>query len=193
MLFVVLLLVLTAFGLLITALVTANTVWAWLSVGVSVLGAALLLIDWIGGRRKAAEQPTEEPAETRDTEPDVPAVQSISPGHEPVEQHEPEPAAEPATAQAAVATVTEEQPAPLDEDDPEEEATDAADLLVVTGLSVEVRVVDEHPRYHLARCGWLTGRETIPLPVSEARELGFTPCARCEPDAVLAAVYREES
>jgi hypothetical protein len=75
----------------------------------------------------------------------------------------------------------------VDDVEPGEEPTDAADILVISELSVEVRVVDEHPRYHLADCRWLAGRATIPLPVSEARQLGFTPCARCRPDARLAA------
>jgi hypothetical protein len=80
---------------------------------------------------------------------------------------------------------------PVDPDrEPDEEPTDASDLLVVAGLSAEVRVVDEHPRYHLATCTWLGPRPTIPIPVSEARQLGFTPCARCGPDSVLAARHR---
>jgi hypothetical protein len=74
--------------------------------------------------------------------------------------------------------------------EPGEEPTDASDLLVVAGLSAEVRVVDEHPRYHLATCVWLANRPTIPVAVSEARQLGFTPCARCGPDAILAARHR---
>ncbi len=74
--------------------------------------------------------------------------------------------------------------------EPGEEPTDASDLLVVSGLGVEVRVVDEHPRYHLASCAWLATRATIPIAVSEARQLGFTPCARCGPDARLAAAHR---
>jgi hypothetical protein len=47
-------------------------------------------------------------------------------------------------------------------------------------------VVDEHPRYHVAGCRWLAGRETIPLPLDEARTDGFTPCAVCSPDRTLA-------
>ena len=48
-------------------------------------------------------------------------------------------------------------------------------------------VVDEHPRYHAAGCRWAGTRETIPLPVDEARTDGFTPCAVCSPDRTLAA------
>ncbi|MGY1830277.1 hypothetical protein ACI8AA_07590 [Geodermatophilus sp. SYSU D01180] len=74
--------------------------------------------------------------------------------------------------------------------DTPEEDVEVTDLLTVVDLTDEVLVVDEHPRYHLADCPWLAGRETIPLPVNEARTDGFTPCAVCGPDAHLAAVER---
>lgn len=79
---------------------------------------------------------------------------------------------------------------PVNGAEPAEEETDAADLLVVCELEDEVLVVDEHPRYHLAGCGWLGPRAVEPLPASEARSLGFTPCARCGPDAELAGRRR---
>ncbi|SDE96851.1 hypothetical protein SAMN05660485_02314 [Blastococcus fimeti] len=60
------------------------------------------------------------------------------------------------------------------------------DLLLVVDLRDEVLVVDEHPRYHVAGCRHLAGRETIPLPVDEAKSDGFTPCGTCRPDATLA-------
>lgn len=150
MLFGVLVLVLAAFGLLVTALVTSTMLWAWVSVGASVLAAAVLVVDWSSRRRRAADEA-------------VP----VAPAARPVEAVPPDPDGEPA-----------------------EEDTDAADLLVVTDLAVEVRVVDERPRYHLAACTWLAGRPTLGLPVSEARELGFTPCAVCTPDRTLAAAHR---
>ncbi len=147
MLLVVLALVLAAFGLLVTALVTSTMLWAWLSVGASVVAAIVLVVDWSRRRARFARQP-----------PPVPRP-------EPAEEVDPD--AEPA-----------------------EEDTDAADLLIVTDLTTEVRVVDERPRYHLAGCRWLAARPTLPLPIGEARQLGFTPCAVCGPDAVLAAEHR---
>ena len=60
----------------------------------------------------------------------------------------------------------------------------------MTDLDIEVRVVDERPRYHLADCRWLGDRATLPLPIDEARQLGFTPCAVCSPDRTLAAEHR---
>ncbi|MGY1731295.1 hypothetical protein ACI798_07225 [Geodermatophilus sp. SYSU D01045] len=143
---------------------------------------------------------TEEPAR-RDPAPGEPVREEPvreEPG--PVEparagRHEaPDPAGErPAEAPAQ----TPAQPAraaaagvPLGGGDPPEEDVEVTDLLIVVDLTDEVLVVDEHPRYHLADCSWLAGRETIPLPVDEARTDGFTPCAVCGPDAHLATVER---
>jgi hypothetical protein len=162
MLVLVLVLVLAAAALLVTSLVTSLMLWAWLSVGVSVLAAIALLLDW-ARRRGAAWAGSPVPA----APPDRP-------------EQPPEPVAAP-------------EPAPTDADgdrEPAEEDTDAADLLLVAELTVRVRVVDERPRYHLAACRWLAGRPTLGLPVREARELGFTPCAVCTPDAMLAQAHR---
>lgn len=224
MLYIVLALVLAAFGLLIAALTTANTLWAWVSVVVSVLAAGLLITDWLSGRRAArakasgkktgktagkptvvtmgghhGERPGNQNIDTTDdadwfADQDAPArpAEPVAPPPVPADVVEPESDAEvtghiePVRADAA-----EEPGIPADPDrEPDEEPTDASDLLVVAGLSAEVRVVDEHPRYHLATCTWLGPRPTIPIPVSEARQLGFTPCARCGPDSVLAARHR---
>ncbi len=59
MLLLVLVLVLIAFGLLVVALLTGTALWAWVSVGVSVLAAFVLLVDWLQRRsavRRAEEQ-----------------------------------------------------------------------------------------------------------------------------------------
>ena len=50
MLLLVLILVLIAFGLLVVALLTGSVLWAWVSVGVSVAAAAVLLVDWMQRR-----------------------------------------------------------------------------------------------------------------------------------------------
>lgn len=170
MLYIVLGLVLAALGLLVAALSTATTLWAWLSIVISLAGAAILFLDWLGNRRRTAvDAPPAEP----EPAPVEPAAARVEP--------EPEPGPEPDD-------LADED---IPDDEPAEEPTDAADLLVVAGLSVQVRVVDERPRYHLPKCTWLVGRPTLGLPVSEARQLGFTPCAVCSPDSVLAERHRE--
>jgi hypothetical protein len=226
-LYIVLALVLAAFGLLIAALTTAQTLWAWISVVVSVAAAALLVMDWVNGRRKGStEKPKRpavftvggsrprrpEPVEPRDPVLDEQDEEDLFPPERgvalepatvtdlPVDDvRDPEPDAERTGVMEPVAPVQDSVESVdsadtsgglVPDNEPDEEPTDASDLLVVAGLNVEVRVVDEHPRYHLATCVWLANRPTIPIAVSEARQLGFTPCSRCGPDAVLAARHR---
>jgi len=218
-LYIVLALVLAAFGLLIAALTTANTLWAWISVVVSVAAATLLVMDWVNGRRakaRAAEsvrpravtvggapRRRDEPAEEEPLADDFPPLEPMP---EPASNLDFEPPVKlelpPGPSEMGTVTTEPVEP-PVEPQDsaeltevtdlggePGEEPTDASDLLVVAGLNAEVRVVDEHPRYHLATCVWLANRPTIPIAVSEARQLGFTPCARCGPDAILAARHR---
>ena len=88
------------------------------------------------------------------------------------------------------ASSSAERPAQPRDNNLGEEDTDAADVLVVYDLTDEVLVVDEHPRYHLARCRLPEHERAERLPVREARELGFTPCERCRPDKALARKHR---
>jgi len=128
-----------------------------------------------------------------------------------------EPATDPATtttvtaeripAQAGPPTVATAPEQPTlgepDEDDDEDEYDDEdppdeppaqfvspADAVRVSQMSVDVLVVDGRPRYHLAGCVHLLRKESEPLPVGEAVELGFTPCGLCEPDRTLLAEAR---
>lgn len=184
MLYIVLILVLAALGLVVAALVTANSLWAWISIGLSVVAGLLLLLDWLRRRSKRAaatdEPDGEETETTTSTEasaenPDTPETSETS---------------EIAEANGQTTMLPSSGELRTSSGDPAEEQTDAADLLIVSELDTEVFVVDEHPRYHLTECAWLRDRDTIPLPAKEARELGFTPCAMCRPDANLAERHR---
>ncbi|MDV6013464.1 hypothetical protein [Haloechinothrix sp. LS1_15] len=214
MLYIVLVLVLGALGLLIAALITGASLWAWVSIGCSGAAAVLLVVDWLrrrGGERSVAarqdsgtgddggddvEDGAELGGERDEVRPagDVEAAETAEgAGREGVIGPEHVSGAE-GTGEHPDSEGSEgpgETAEAVGAGDPGEEETDAADLLIVCELDDEVLVVDEHPRYHLTRCRWLGDRDTIPLPVSEARDLGFTPCARCGPDAHLAAGYRE--
>jgi hypothetical protein len=77
--------------------------------------------------------------------------------------------------------------------EPDEEQASPAAAAIVATLSDEVVVIDEQPRFHLASCRLLPGNETIPLPVKEAVEYGFTPCRQCSPVRTLAARSRAAS
>lgn len=181
---VVLLLALAAGGALVGSVIANHPEWAWLSVLLCVVGAALLVVDRVRRRRDASSS-TGEPSTTGDEQPrqdgdadspeasDRPEAETVSSG---------EPVAERTASMSGGPGA-----------DPGEEDTDAADSIVVSELADEVVVLDERPRYHLATCEWLGGRSTIPLPVNEARELGFTACARCSPNATLAARQRASS
>ena len=206
MLYIVLVLVLAALGLLVTALITATSLWAWISIGLSVLAGVILVADWL--RRRSRRSAGTAAAEASDEDVDEVA------GELPEDTEAPAEAAEQtelmtaageldSSATAVIAPVPEDEsdsdsdetPAvrSTEDGDPGEEQTDEADLLVVSELDDEVVVVDEYPRYHLTECVWLADRDLIPIGVSEARQLGFTPCVRCGPDAVLAGKHRETS
>ncbi len=75
--------------------------------------------------------------------------------------------------------------------EPEDENPDAASLEIVAIRVDEVLVIDEEPHFHLGRCGYLFGREVIPLPVSEALELGFGGCSWCAPVRTLAEQHAD--
>lgn len=208
MLYIVLVLVLAALGLLVTALITASSLWAWVSIGLSVLAGLILVADWLRRRRRSAAaapvaaepDPESEPASDGEPEPAsaepaekpaeeeqtvlIPAAGDLG---DPADTPEPEPDPEPAPVEEEPAEAKAE---PATRGEPGEEETSAADIAVLADLEDEVVVVDEHPRYHLRTCVWLGSRDTIPIGVGEARQLGFTPCDRCSPDATLVAAHR---
>ncbi|TVT55599.1 hypothetical protein FNH05_09530 [Amycolatopsis rhizosphaerae] len=218
MLYIVLILVLAALGLLIAALITANALWAWVSIGLSVLAGLFLVMDYLRRRRRRRRPETEEAdgdavgtdasAPTRtlrlgaegsdatdDTEvtqaAEVTEVTGATGSGEPGEATEVTEASAPGGEGAEAGGGDAAEPGETAEE-PGEEPTAPEDVQVVARLETEVVVVDEYPRYHFPDCAWLEGRTTIPLVVKEARELGFTPCARCTPDARLVAAHRAE-
>lgn len=81
----------------------------------------------------------------------------------------------------------------LDDDPPDEPSAQIVSPSAaarVAMLTSDVLVIDGRPRYHVTGCVHLLGRESEPLPVGEAVELGFTPCGLCEPDSKLLADAR---
>lgn len=198
MLYIVLILVLAALGLLVTALITATSLWAWVSIVLSVLAGVFLVADWVRRRSSRTRRAKADAAdETADSEP-AETAETTEPGADDAGEAAAAKAEEAPAAResgdperteliGAIGQLDEDQPSAVETGDPAEEATSAADAKAVAKLKAEVLVVDEYPRYHVASCRWLAGRETIPISVAEARDLGFTPCARCTPDAKLLA------
>ncbi len=69
------------------------------------------------------------------------------------------------------------------------EASEASEAdAAAAPASAEVTVVSGRPRYHVSTCVSVADEpEAEPLLLAEARELGFTPCGLCTPDAALTA------
>jgi hypothetical protein len=180
-------LVLLGLGLFVAGILTGVTVLYWACVAACGVAAVLLIVvrRQISTTPAAAAEPAAEPraadenaggtAAPADSEAEGAAPVPATSGREPGETGS---ATGPAAGTAAAA--------PEDLPDPGVEEVEVTDLLLVVDLKDEVLVVDEHPRYHLVDCSWLAGRETIPLPLDEARGDGFTPCAVCSPDRNLA-------
>lgn len=159
------LLILAGLALFVAGILTGLTALYWACVAACVVAGILLIAAW---RRMPARQPTAaEPARVAEGA-EKPAGAETS-------------ASAPATTPHGVAP---------DQPDPGVEEVEVTDLLVIVDLTDEVLVVDEHPRYHVAGCAWLAGREILPLPLDEARTDGFTPCAVCAPDRALAGRAR---
>ncbi|HEX6401952.1 MAG TPA: hypothetical protein VF003_02115 [Pseudonocardiaceae bacterium] len=183
-------LLLAAVGFLVAALRAGHAGLAWGSVVLSGVAAAMILRRWRRSWLQLQDSPDDqlvlledepitdaETGEVTRAPASVTAVGNTEAGS--------------ASAQQRVAPgPVEDEETEGDDGEPGEEDTDAADLLMIYELADEVLVVDEQPRYHLARCRWPDQERAERLPVREARQLGFTPCDRCRPDTILARKFR---
>jgi hypothetical protein len=179
-------LLLAAVGLLIASLGPGRAGLAWGSVGLSAVAAAIILRRWRRSWLRGQDAPEDEIVLSEDepiTDAEADQAQLASASV----TSAPESSVQAGGVGGSPTEVAEDQ---SDGSQPAEEDTDAADLLVVYELTDEVLVVDENPRYHLARCRLPDHERAERLPVREARELGFTPCGRCRPDTALARKHR---
>jgi hypothetical protein len=208
------LLLLVGLGLLVAGVATGVTALYWACVAVCVVAAVLL---FVVRRRLATESQEASDSESHTAASHDVAPRTAPPadrerqsaaepvGEEPADapaQAGPPPAAEPGIAErpstapdlgteTGMATGAHARPpADAHSDEAPLEEVEVTDLLLVVDLHDEVLVIDEHPRYHLSGCVYLTGRTTIPLPIDEARGDGFTPCGSCSPDRTLAQRVR---
>lgn len=173
--------VLGAVALLIVGLTQPDQGLIWASIGVSLLGGLIVLLTKAVSGRK------------------LPVAEAGNPKHQAGG-----PMYEDTTVFGATPIQTETDPhietavpqettAPDEPKEPPEEAVRMTDVLTVMELEDEVRVVNLRSHYHLAACSHIRHRETVPLPINEAREAGFTPCGLCRPDSTLAAAARKVS
>ncbi|MGH3763957.1 MAG: hypothetical protein ACRDS0_17000 [Pseudonocardiaceae bacterium] len=195
-------LLLAAVGLLIASVGPGRAGLAWGSVALSVVAAGLIVRRWRRSWLQRRDAPEDEIVLLEDapiTDAEAGGAQ-LAPASATV-MHEADLNGErigqsgedrPGETQSRETQTGETQTGEtqLAEGQPGEEDTDAADLLVVYELTDEVLVVDEQPRYHLARCRLPDHEQVERLPVREARELGFTPCVLCRPDTTLARKHR---
>jgi hypothetical protein len=173
-----LLLVLGSAAALVVGLAITDQLLIWVSIGASLCAALALTVAVM--RRREPQQVAMSGAKTGESA-GLPAVESTAIGRHHVES-------EPVAAESDAA---QKYPDPPDE--PPVEDVSAPDALRVVDLLDEVMVVDGRPRYHLSDCRHLLGRDIIPLPIREAREAGFTPCAWCTPDTRLAERARRSA
>ncbi|HUR13150.1 MAG TPA: hypothetical protein VM097_01525 [Mycobacteriales bacterium] len=65
--------------------------------------------------------------------------------------------------------------------------TAPAESAALGGLVGEVLVVEGRPRYHVAGCRYLAGKDARGVEVGQAQADGFTACGVCKPDESLAS------
>ncbi|SCL16006.1 hypothetical protein GA0070616_0899 [Micromonospora nigra] len=97
------------------------------------------------------------------------------------------PPGSPAVAPGEDPSAVSADPVGVGDDEPAAQLVTTTEVARLANLPVEVVVVDGRPRFHLASCPHLVGRAQEALPVAEAVELGFTPCAHCAPATALLA------
>ena len=193
-----LLLIFVAVVLLVLGLVNGSSGLLVGSIGTSLLAAVALVV---GARQAAATrvgaddedeqgvgEEYEEPV-SRSRAVREPKRETVREPEQPVRSRvaAEQPAGVTIPAQAAVLEMDEDEDPP---DEPAAQRVTPADAARISRMSTEVLVIDGRPRYHVAGCVHLLGRPQEPLPVSEAVELGFSPCGLCEPDSALLADAR---
>ncbi|MDP9239826.1 MAG: hypothetical protein M3O55_04195 [Actinomycetota bacterium] len=189
MIVVSLLLFLAGVALLAAGLVSESIL---LEVGSIVAALLAAMVLYLGVRQRGGVA-VEDPQSAEPPQSFPPLMSTWSRTADDEVEPEPEPAVEdsadwllepvaPSAEQPKVAGA-DLQDAGLTGDEPDEESVSDADALRVSERNDDVLVIDGRPRYHLPLCPILGDDETVALPVSEAREAGFTPCARCRPDS----------
>ena len=185
------LLVTVAGVLLVIGLVTVSDTLLYSSIGASVLAALALIV---GVRQLPAGQLPEVDFDVRPGGPGPgsrsprPAGRALPPPQSRIAAHADTNAE--GTASADPNVLADADPT-VPADEPGEETVAESDAAAISRLAAEVVVVDGRPRYHVEGCLHLLGLENQRLPVLEAVELGFSPCALCTPATLLLAVEHD--
>ena len=203
-------LLLLALILVVVGVVKASVGWLIASLVVSVLAAAVLLRSFLQTRRRANLARSASPAPVDAAAAEHPASESARPAESAAATGD---AALPRDAQVWVVdgypeyhvencgelaglpaeTVAYDQAVedgfqPCVVCNPDRALRPAAPATVPAAPdSRHVLVIDGLPQYHVAGCRVLLGHESISIPVEQAEEDGFSPCAVCEPGVAGAA------
>lgn len=175
-------LVLVALALLVIGLFqgTDGLAWIYASIGVSLVAGVCLALGVFTRRGETLPGEAAPLGTDGDERPEpamAPAAAGRAPRADPVAASEDVPASEPQADAATGMSATDAPP-------PVEDVADAVSAEAERS-GAYVFVVAGRPRYHVTGCRYLYGRTSEELPVSDAREEGFTPCGTCRPDETL--------
>ena len=169
-------LVLVALVLLVIGLIGSTLTFVYASIAVSLASFAFLIIG-IMQRREETLPLTAGEGVSMSNGDSAPGVSAVT-----AEVGWPVRAASPSDQAKGVTTLPAVYAPPVAAAQPLAAHDDG--MTLATG---EVLVVAGRPRYHVAGCRYLVGKDPEPVNVAAAREQGFTACGVCKPDAALAA------
>ncbi|BCJ61180.1 hypothetical protein [Micromonospora endophytica] len=179
MIVVSLALILVAVVLLVFGLAGGSSPLLVVSIGASLLAAVALVA---GARQAAAERASA--SRPTGPEPDIPA-QHLPPTMGTGDSGWRQPPGPPVTGPSGPVADPDGPAGGGYDDEPAAQEVTPEEVAQLALLADEVLVIDGRPRYHLSACPHVLGREHEALPVAEAVELGFTPCAHCTPGTTL--------
>ena len=167
-------LVLVALVLLVIGLIGSTLTFVYASIAVSLASFAFLIFG-ILQRRKEMLPPTEGAGVSLSKEASAPGGSAVTVGNGAFPRSvSPSDEAEGVTTLSAVYAPPVTAAAPV--------AAEDDGTPVATGT---VLVVAGRPRYHVAGCRYLAGKDAEPVNAADARHEGFTACGVCQPDAAV--------
>ena len=167
-------LVLVALVLLVFGLVGQSLGFVYASIAVSVVSFVFLLIGILQRRGEQVPETSSATDTARPAAPVAPVPAGVGADDEGV------------TAILPAARAAESTSAPEAAAAAEESAAAAPAASSAAEVSGSVLVVPGRPRYHVAGCRYLTGKDPDEVSVQSARDDKYTTCGVCKPDEALA-------
>ena len=169
----------------VIGVITSSSVWLIISLVASVLAAAVLLRSYLQLRQRrsaaAGSGTAAGDASSGDASSGVKgASDAEQKGEDGKDNHLTTQNDQPGAAAGASETATAGS-------GPDASAGSTTVAAATGAADDEVLVVDGSPDYHVAGCALTASDETVPIPLSQALEDGFSPCATCAPPREFAA------